>query len=391
MYKTSSVFSNILKSYNTKTRFIIQQGGTRSGKTWSTLQLLLEIAIRSEDKKIITVVSRTLPNLKLGAIRDFESILESRGFIPEKIRNKQDNTYKIGKSIIEFFGADQTDKVHGPSRDILFINEANFIKYEIYLQLDQRTTETVIIDFNPSVLFWVQEELIPNEDHILLKTTYRDNEYCPVELKSRLDDKLERYNREKKQGNISKAFENWCDVYLFGNQGSLEGAIFDNWRQAEPDELDKIFKTNPTGYGLDYGFHPDPDAMSKISIDKRRKKIYVREMFYQTNNGTSDLIDLIKVFYKKNELIIAESATPRTNKDLSKHFNIKPVRKIRTVADWLREMQDYEFIIEGYNLEKEFQNYLWSDKKAGVPVDEFNHLIDGIRYYYMEVNKPNYF
>ena len=104
MFKTSSVFDELITAYNTGTRFIIQQGSTRSGKTWSTLQLLFQIALRSKSTKVITVISKSLPNLKLGAIRDFEKIIESYGIIPDNVRNKTDNTYKIGKSIIEFFG-----------------------------------------------------------------------------------------------------------------------------------------------------------------------------------------------------------------------------------------------------------------------------------------------
>jgi len=126
--------------------------------------------------------------------------------------------------------------------------------------------------------------------------------------------------------------------------------------------------------------------MSQIGIDKKRKKIYVKECIYKTNNGTKDLIAQIGQHCTRANLIIAESASPRTNRDLQEHYNIVPVRKIRTVSDWLRDMQNYEIIIseDSHNLTKELQNYIWSDRKAGIPIDAFNHLIDGIRYYYMQ-------
>ncbi|MCK5640674.1 MAG: hypothetical protein KAJ19_07750 [Gammaproteobacteria bacterium] len=142
----------------------------------------------------------------------------------------------------------------------------------------------------------------------------------------------------------------------------------------------------PTGFGLDYGFFPDPDAMSKNAVDAKRKKIYVRECIYKANNGTSELIRQVGLHCKPNDLIIAESASPRTNKDLrDAGFNVKAVSKTKTIIDWIREMQDYEFIIsqDSINVARELQNYIWSDKKAGVPIDAFNHLLDEIRYYYM--------
>ena len=390
---TTDVFTENLIHYRNKERLIINEGGSRSGKTYSILQLLLLIAMSSKEEMIITIVSRTLPHLKLGAIRDFERILLSFKIIPDTIRNKSESYYRINHSVIEYFGADQTDKVHGPGRDILFINEANFVKYEIYDQLSLRTSRTVFIDYNPTARFWIHDEVMPIEPHKLIKSTYVNNEYCPEGIRNQLDRKRQRYETEKSKGTITKAFENWCKVYIFGELGSLEGTILENWRWEEPGEVEEMFKTLPYGYGLDYGFFPDPDAMDKVAIDRKRKKVYIKEMIHANNNGTEELIEKINDFYQRNELIIAESASPRTNKDLAKHFNIKPVRKIRTVADWLREMQDYEYILaEGSeNTAKEFQNYLWSDKKAGVPVDEWNHHIDAIRYYYMEIHKPKYF
>ena len=309
------------------------------------------------------------------------------------MKNRTESYYRIGNSIIEFFGADQTDKVHGPARDILFVNEAYFIKWEIFDQLALRTEGTIFIDYNPIKRYWLEEELIPTEKVTILHSTYLENEYCPEGVRKQLDNKLERYNREKANGTISKSFENWCKVYLFGEDGVLEGAIYDNWRYEKEGEIERVFKTQPTGYGLDYGYNPDPDAMVKVCVNRKAKKIYLSERIYTTNNGTDDLINEIKAFYKGRELIIAESASPRTNVDLSKHFNSKRVRKTKTVVDWIRELQNYELIIsqESYNLAKELQNYVWSDKKAGVPVDDWNHLCDAFRYYYMEINKPNYF
>ena len=129
---TTTVFSKNLKAYNEGHNLIVNQGGTRSGKTFAILQLFAIIAKESKKNRIISVVSYALPHLKLGAMRDFDSILLSIGIIPDKVKNKTENSYKIGNTIIEFFGTDNLAKVHGPARDILFVNEANFIKKDVY-------------------------------------------------------------------------------------------------------------------------------------------------------------------------------------------------------------------------------------------------------------------
>lgn len=384
--RTTSVFGKNIAAYNQGNRLIVNKGSSRSSKTYSILQILYLIASYSKESLILSVVSRTLPHLKAGAMRDFDSILLEEGVIPDRVKNKTDSYYKIGNSIIEFFGADQLDKVHGPSRDILFLNEAYYIKYDVFTQLSLRTSGSIFIDYNPIQRYWLDEEVMRNDKPFLIHSTYQENEYCPEGIRLQLDSKMERYNREMANNSITNSFKNWCKVYLFGEDGILEGVIFDNWRYEQDGEIDQVFKQMSPGFGLDYGFFPDPDAMSKVAVDKKRTKIYAKECIHATNNGTKDLIDQVRIHCSRNDLIIAESASPRTNADLRKYFNILAVRKTRTVVDWIREMQDYEFIIsaDSYNLARELQNYVWSDKKAGIPIDAFNHLIDGIRYFYME-------
>lgn len=379
LVKTSEVFARNIAAYNDKKTLIINSGGTSSGKTFSILQLLFLIALTKQRPRVISIVSYAFPHLRLGAVRDFDSILLDAGIIPDQVRNKTEMTYSIGNSLIEFFGTENLGKVHGPRRDILYINEANNVKYDIYTQLAVRTRECTFIDFNPVQRFWVHDELIPKFDHVLINSTYKDNPYLHQNVIAQIESRRDN--------------ENWWRVYGMGELGVLEGAVFQNWRYADEGEIERAWVELPYGYGLDYGFHPDPDAMVKVAIDKHRRIIYLKEMLHANNQGTTDLINAIRQFYKPGELIVAESATPRTNADLARHFNIKPVRKTRTVADWLREMQDYLIVVdrESYNLTKELQNYVWSDKKAGVPVDGYNHIIDAARYYFIMNHKPKYF
>ena len=387
--RTTDVFTENVTAYNDGHKIIINKGSARSSKNYSILQVLYLIAVYSTVKLIITVVSRTLPHLRAGAMRDFDNILIEEGIHPDKVKNKTESYYRIGISIIEFVGADQTDKVHGPSRDILYINEAYFIKYEIFTNLLIRTAGAVFIDYNPINRFWLDDEVMKNESPHVIHSTYVNNQYLPAGIRVQLDKKRERYDRETESGTITKSFKNWCKVYLFGEDGAFEGVIFDNWRYADDGEIETAFNEHGYQFALDYGFFPDPDACSKMAIDFKRKIIYAEELIYETNNGTEDLIKQLTDAGAKRGSIIAESASPRTNHDLKKRgFTITPVNKRGTVSEWLREMQNYQWVIgkNSLNFGRELQNYVWSDKKAGIPIDEFNHLIDGARYVYMMRN-----
>jgi phage terminase large subunit len=353
--------------------FRSNQGGQGSSKTYSILQLLYLIA--TKEKKRITIASYALPHLKAGAMFDFDKIIESFGINPLSIKNISESSYHINGSIIEFYGIEgNIAKAHGPRRDILFINECNRkITYDVFDMLATRTQGAVFLDFNPDQEFWLHEKLIPNFKHLFIKSNYLDNPWLPEkELKNIL-------LKKDKSG-----FENWWKVYGEGELGKLEGAIFQNWRYGEFD------KYLPHSFGLDFGFN-DPDALVKIAIDHKRKIMYWDEKIYKEGNSFEDLKKLLTIHCSQNDIITADCADARMISQLRQYFNIKPVNKIKwTVSEALKLMQDYEMIITetSLNLAKEFNSYIWNDKKAGIPIDGFDHLIDAGRYRFMEsINK----
>ena len=358
-------------------KLIINQGGQGSSKTFSTLQVIYNYLKYKKQPIEATLCSYALPHLKAGVCGPFDKILTSFGENVGKVKsNPQAPIYNIGKSLITTYGIEgNLAFAHGPRRDLLYINEVNRkVSYEVFDQLFSRSGVT-LIDFNPDQSFWLHDRVLSNFPHVLIKSNYLDNPFLP---ESELRNILMKKN--------NPVFANWWKVYGLGELGTLEGCVLTNWRYETSGEIDEAFNYLPTAYGLDYGFHPDPDAMTKSAIDVRRKKIFVKELIYSNYNGTTELVNRIRQFYKSDELIVAESASPRTNEDLSRHFNLRPVSKTKTKGEWLREMQDYEIIISetSYNLAKELQNYIWNDKKAGIPIDAFDHLIDSIRYRFME-------
>lgn len=371
--KVTNVFQRNLKAIANNKRFIINQGGTSSSKTYSILQNLIMICLKRRNL-IISIVAETFPHLKRGAMRDFFQILVSEGLYDPTAHNRSEGSYRIGTNFIEFFSGDRVEKMKGARRDILFVNEAYGLNYDIFDQLEVRTKWLVFIDFNPVAEFWVHEELlskVPDECEFI-HSTYKDNPY----LNARIIESILRHRDS----------EYWWKVYGEGVVGQLEGAIFQRWRYGDFDT------SLPYSFGLDFGFN-DPDAMVKVAIDQRNKKMYWDQKIYQAGNTPEELRKLIAEHVGRNDLITADCADARMIAELKRYFNIKPVNKAKwTVSEALRLMQDYEHILteESTDLVKEFNNYLWSDKRAGIPIDGFDHLIDAGRYRFMEtVNNQN--
>ena len=157
--KLSKVYKSNILALKNGFRYIVNRGGSRSGKTFSILQLFLIIAYQSKKPLILSVVSQSIPHLKLGAIRDFKNICFSSGIIFDNYFNKSELKFEYNNCIIEFFSTDNLGKVHGPARDFLFINECNNIPFEIFEQLEIRTRKNIFLDFNPISYFWVHSEI----------------------------------------------------------------------------------------------------------------------------------------------------------------------------------------------------------------------------------------
>lgn len=358
------------KNLEAKTRYVFNQGGSRSSKTYSINQVTYTIVAQSKTPIIFSIVSETMPHLKKGAMRDFFLFLKHNNLYNERNHNKSDNIYQVNDSIIEFFSVDTPGKVHGPERDYLFVNELQYIDYDTFFHLAQRTRKQIWADWNPVSEFWVYPEYIENpqykDDLTVIHSTLYDNPFLSEEIKK---DILLRAARDP----------NYKRVYLEGMIGHLEGVIYPNWSIGEFDN------SLPFGFGLDFGFHPDPDAMCKIAIDEKNRKIYAKECFYLNNQKIADLKVQIGLYAKAYNLIIADSEDPRLISEIrSSGFNIKPIVKYDgSVIEGIRLVQDYDIIIdkESINLIKELRNHTWNDKKAGIPNKGFNHLLSGIRYY----------
>ena len=357
-----------IDAFNKKPRYIVSEGGTRSGKTFSILTLLYHISLR-QNTGIISVVSETFPHLKKGAIRDFKSILESANTFDSNKWHKTDSIYSTKEhSILEFFSCDNSGKVHGPSRRILFINEAQNISYEVFKQLAVRTTDIIFIDFNPTHEFWAHE-LKNDPDCIWINSTYLDNPFLT--------------NNQVKEIEKGKSNKYWWDVYGLGKIGRLEGAIFENWGTVDsmPEEKRGLM------YGLDFGFTNDPTALTEVCFNN--DEIWVNELIYQKGLTNNEIVGLAKEKQIDRQLeIIADCAEPKSIQEIYNYgFNVKPCVKGKdSIINGIQLMQQRKINItkSSTNIIKEFRNYQWSkdkeEKRLNKPIDMWNHSIDSIRY-----------
>ena len=370
-----------------KKRIRIVQGGTSSSKTFTILPFLIHYAADKPNSEI-SVVSESIPHLKRGALKDFLKIMDWVGNFNPNNFNKSNLTYKFSNgSYIEFFSADQPDKLRGARRDILFINECNNVSFESYQQLAIRTKKFIYLDYNPTNEFWVHTELMnePTSDFIIL--TYKDNEALDPAIVKEIE-------KAKVKAETSSYWENWWKVYGLGQIGTLEGVIFNNWQQIDvlPNDARLL------GYGVDFGYSNDPTAI--VEVYKWNDKRIINEICYQKELSNSQ----IAKFIKTQEDCYCDSAEPKSIAELRAFgINARAVRKGSDSINFgIQVMQEQEYLItkQSTNLINELRKYAWDkDKKTGAtlnkPIDMFNHAIDAFRYHEMESigtpNKGNYF
>ena len=374
----SKVFWMIYDAAARQPRYISHRGGTRSGKTYSTLQFL-NLLIPKADKAgdVSSVVSESLPHLKRGAIRDFENII-GHPLKDDPAWNATDLifTYPNGAKL-EFFSVDSPDKVLGPARKRLFENECNHISYETHRQLAVRTTGLIIMDYNPAAVFWAIEKVENDGRCVCLHTTYQDNkEFLSPEQIAEIE--------------RNKTDKNWWQVYGEGKVGTLEGLIY------QFEQIDEM--PDPTGlretWGIDFGFTHDPTAIVRVLADTGRKIAYVDEVDYRTGMVNGDIARVLKERnIHRSVHVWADAAEPKSIEEIgaASGCNIRPCDKSAPVrSDRLKFqllwMQGWTIKVtkRSLNVIKELRNYTWEKDRDGKmtdrPIDTFNHALDAMRY-----------
>lgn len=358
-----------------KKRVKIIQGGTSAGKTYGIIPILITKASTYANQEI-SIVAESIPHLRRGALKDFLRIMKSTNRFYEQRFNKSLLRYEFSNgSVIEFFSADDSSKLRGARRDILYINECNNVNFESYNELSIRTKKEVYLDFNPANEFWVHTELKDETDSDFLILTYKDNEA----LDERIVKEIEK-NRDKAV--TSAYWANWWRVYGLGEIGMLEGVVFSNWKIINTIPIDAKL----VGIGLDFGYTNDPTAI--IEVYNYNGQRIVNELKYQTGMLNSDIAKELP----KHVVVYADSSEPKSIDEIRRYgITIKGVTKGKDSINYgidIMQQQNYLVTSQSTNLIKELRAYCWDQDKTGKqlnkPQGKQDHGIDALRYHEME-------
>ena len=383
-----------------KIRYVIISGGRGSGKSVVGTHFLHDTSFETDNVSLHTRF--TMTSAKISVIPEFEQAIQSRNSIDFFDSSNNQLTNKLTGSTINFKGLKT-----GALTQTAQLKSVTNLNIWLLDEAEELTDENVFDDVDESIRRQGYENIIIlllntyriTKDHFIYKRFFEDNGIYQDYFNGVKNNIL--YIHTDYQDNIDNLSESFLNIvedtkkrnpekyeyrYLGKFRNKPEGVIFENW------DIGKFDVSLPFQFGLDFGFNPDPDAFVKVAIDKKRKIIYSDECFYKTNQTVNQLKDNISGFTKRNNLIIAESANPRLINELRPYFNIKPVvKRSGSVYEGIRIMQDYKIVVteNSLNLQKELNNYAWNDKKAGIPIDEYNHLIDAIRYVCLMMIRKN--
>ncbi len=390
-YKYTKAYFKILEliQNNPNENVFVICGGQGASKTISILQLIIQSLLSSE--KEATVLSSELSKMKRTVIRDYKKICKDWGVLTnEDDFNKTESKHEYkNDSYLDFIGADVSDVGKGLRRNILYINEANKMDIETAIQLISRADLT-LIDYNPDKLFWGDDF---KKDNNFITLTFEDNEYLSEsEVKSILDYKEKGFINPNlpfellfKESNIkSKYWANKWKVYGLGLVGQLDGVVFSNWKICDSIPIEAEFIC----HGLDFGFTNDPSAFG--SIFRYNGELWADELIYETGLTNSDLIKRFGLLgIKKHEMIVADSAEPKSIEDIRRAgYRIEGAKKgTDSIRNSIDTLHAYTINVtrRSINLIKELETYTWAVDKSGVatgePIDKNNHAIDGILRY----------
>jgi phage terminase large subunit len=373
MTDNSFIYTSALdKIRKMKARIKIIPGGSSAGKTYSILPILMDMAIRTKGLSI-SVVSESMPHLRRGAMRDFIKIMKSTNRYIDKNWNRSNFIYTFSNgSFIEFFSVDEEAKLRGARRHVLYINECNNVSEESYMQLAMRTSGDIFLDYNPSNRFWVNNIDVNDSERLVL--TYKDNEALPQTVIDFLESKLI-------LAQTSTYWKNWCNVYLYGKEGSLEGVVFNNWEEIDivPTDAELV------GYGMDFGFTNDPSTC--VGVYRWNGKLVCDQVIYAKGLSNSDLSKLMLDGKVAGE-VYADSAEPKSIDELKKygHKVYSTKKGPDSILHGINLLQEYELLItrRSIDLKEELRRYSWKKDKDGntmnVPEGIWDHCIDAVRY-----------
>ena len=352
-----------------KIKTIVNQGGSRSSKTYSIVQILILIALTNPGKSI-TIVRKSFPSLRGSVMRDWKEIMHAWSVYEEKHHSKTEHIYTFpNKSTIEFISLDDSQKIRGRKRDILYCNEANEIDYESWMQLKLRTTGKIFIDYNPSETEHWCYDLLKEDTTCLIKSTYKDNPFLSQEQVRYIE-------------NLIKVDADFYKIYALGERVAPKSLVYNHF--VKYDNLPPADEIIETAYGLDLG-HNHFTAFIEVHF-ATDNRLYVRELFYQNELTAEDTVNLVaNSDYNRTKMIYVDSARP----DIITSLRRKGIRasladkKVKEGIDFIKSKQVL-ININSENVLRESRLYSWKELSDGKITDEIvkqhDDALDAMRY-----------
>ena len=371
--KATAIFEKNYEAILGDRRFIINEGGSRSSKTYSLCQLMIIYCLQNNNK-VVSVIRKTFPALRATVLRDFIEILKDIGLYKQEAHNKSEHIYTFGNgSMVEFFSVDDEQKIRGRKRDIAWCNEANELYFDDFNQLNLRTEDKLIFDYNPSdSASWLYE--LPANESIKIKSTYKDNPFLPDSIKAQIED-------------LARTDEALYQIYALGEKAISKSNIYSNWSFVahRPARFVKYV------YGLDFGYN-HPSALMRVYYCDN--DIYIEPVIYESYLTTTMLIEkLATLGIEQTVSILADYSRPEIIQEMNiAGYDVQNANKV--VKKGIDNLKSFGVICQDDKaLRREYENYKW--KKIGdfitdEPVKLFDDAMDAIRYATTHIRQEYY-
>ena len=415
-FEVSETFDMINKAYSSGLyRLIVAYGSSRSGKSFSIMQLFCIILMTKKNYKI-TAWRGTRVDAVATILEDFKNVLESNSELNDSfIFNKKDATFKCKDtgSIIHFSGTDVISKVLGMAQNISFFNEISHFSEEVFLQINQRTSDLVFSDYNPSREFFINK-YETHDNSIFLRSTYKNN--IPF-LTDGIINQLESYNpyadgackviggeltyngMKISDTNVppphpvnvpNKTADKYMyEVYTCGLKSEKKNRIYRNWEVCTYEDFQSIEAISH--FGLDFGIS-SPTAMVECKYDGDRT-FYLHEILYKPSSEMGmPIYEYIRTMLDQvtdESLIVADSAKKTMVDDL-RTGGLRAVGALKgqgSIKRRLTQVQAFNIVFTdcSKNIEEEYYEYSYKLDRYELPTDEVDprspdHLMDATGY-----------
>lgn len=380
MYTATKVFARHLIAYRSgKYNCYVHEGGARSSKTTSIIQFFIEWAKEQTKPRRVIISRKKNTWCRATVLYDFINVMKIAGCYKEENHNKSSGIIILGQVEFWFGGLDDPQRLHGFTSDAVWINEANEATKDDFDQLEMRCSGFMVLDYNPNIDddHWIVTSVITRPDCKYVHSTVLDNQFAPPNVKAKI---LSYEPTDQNYANGTADKRKWS-IYGLGLRAKIEGLIFENYSIC--DEI-PIWVKKRFG-GIDFGYTNDVTALVEVGFYEN--EIYIDEKCYLTQMLTNDIVKVIKSHspYMK---IWSESADPRLLDEIHRAgINIHPVVKgAGSITAGIDIMKTRKIFIteRSVNAFHEFKNYTYAQDKNGKwlnePIDDFNHIIDAVRY-----------